>query len=53
MSSSGRIAANGQELYFEIHGHGPPLVLVMGIVVPPESWRVPYAASRVGAVVFS
>jgi len=23
------------------------------IVVPPESWRVPYAASRSGAAVFS
>jgi 3-oxoadipate enol-lactonase len=30
VSRSGTIRTNGQELYYEIHGAGPPLVLVMG-----------------------
>ena len=31
MTRSGSIHANDQNLYFEVHGDGPPLVLVMGI----------------------
>ena len=31
MSKTGTVRANGQELYYEVHGEGQPLVLVMGI----------------------
>lgn len=31
MSRSDTVRANGQELYYEVHGEGQPLVLVMGI----------------------
>lgn len=35
---SGTIEANGQNLYYEIHGEGPPLVLVMGIGYDATLW---------------
>jgi 3-oxoadipate enol-lactonase len=53
MSRSGTVHANGQELYFEIHGEGPPLVLVMGIGYDATLWtlaQVP-ALSRMFQVV--
>ena len=31
MSKSGTVRAIGQELYYEVHGEGQPLVMVMGI----------------------
>jgi 3-oxoadipate enol-lactonase len=37
---SGTVAANGQELYYEIHGEGPPLVLVMGIGYDSSLWTL-------------
>jgi pimeloyl-ACP methyl ester carboxylesterase len=37
---SGTVAANGQELYYEIHGQGPPLVLVMGIGYDSSLWTL-------------
>src|SRR5688572_16270423 len=40
MSRSGTVRANGQELYFEIHGEGPPLVLVMGIGYDATLWTI-------------
>lgn len=55
MSRSGKIAANGQELYFEIHGHGPPLVLVMGIGYDASLWtlhQVPALSRRFTVITF-
>ena len=40
MSKSGTVHANGQKLYFEIHGEGPPLVLVMGIGYDATLWTL-------------
>jgi 3-oxoadipate enol-lactonase len=46
---SGVVSANGQELYYEIHGAGPPLVLVMGIGYDSSLWtleQVPALSTR-------
>jgi 3-oxoadipate enol-lactonase len=46
---SGTVRANGQELYYEIHGAGPPLVLVMGIGYDSSLWtlhQVPVLSTR-------
>ena len=37
---SGTVQANGQELYYEVHGNGPPLVLVMGIGYDSSLWTL-------------
>jgi 3-oxoadipate enol-lactonase len=37
---SGTVHANGQDLYYEIHGDGPPLVLVMGIGYDSSLWTL-------------
>ena len=37
---SGTVQANGQQLYYEIHGDGPPLVLVMGIGYDSSLWTL-------------
>lgn len=38
--SSGTVQANGQVLYYEIHGEGPALVLVMGIGYDSSLWTL-------------
>ena len=46
---AGTVQANGQELYYEIHGNGPPLVLVMGIGYDSSLWtlaQVPALSTR-------
>jgi 3-oxoadipate enol-lactonase len=46
---SGTVGTNGQELYYEIHGDGPPLVLVMGIGYDSSLWtlqQVPVLSTR-------
>src|SRR4051795_7216179 len=46
---SGTVQANGQQLYYEIHGDGPPLVLVMGIGYDSSLWtlqQVPVLSTR-------
>jgi 3-oxoadipate enol-lactonase len=51
---SGTVASNGQELYYEIHGAGPPLVLVMGIGYDSSLWtleQVPALSTRFQVVV--
>ena len=40
LAQSGTVQANGQELYYELHGQGPPLVLVMGIGYDSSLWTV-------------
>jgi 3-oxoadipate enol-lactonase len=52
---SGTVAANGQQLYYEIHGEGPPLVLVMGIGYDSSLWtlaQVPALSTRFQVVIF-
>ena len=46
---SGTVRTNGQELFYEIHGDGPPLVLVMGIGYDSSLWtlqQVPALSTR-------
>jgi 3-oxoadipate enol-lactonase len=46
---SGTVRTNGQELFYEIHGDGPPLVLVMGIGYDSSLWtlqQVPVLCTR-------
>lgn len=46
---SGIVSANGQQIYYEIHGAGPPLVLVMGIGYDSSLWtlqQVPALSTR-------
>ena len=46
---SGTVSTNGQDLYYEIHGDGPPLVLVMGIGYDSTLWtlqQVPELSTR-------
>jgi 3-oxoadipate enol-lactonase len=55
MSRSGTVHANGQELYFEVHGAGPPLVLVMGIGYDATLWtlaQVPALSRTFQVVIF-
>jgi 3-oxoadipate enol-lactonase len=55
MSRSGTVRANGQELYFEVHGEGPPLVLVMGIGYDATLWtlaQVPGLSQMFQVVIF-
>jgi 3-oxoadipate enol-lactonase len=40
LAQSGTVHANGQELYYELHGEGPPLVLVMGIGYDSSLWTL-------------
>jgi pimeloyl-ACP methyl ester carboxylesterase len=40
MSRTGKVRANSQELYFEVHGQGPVLVLVMGIGYDATLWTL-------------
>jgi 3-oxoadipate enol-lactonase len=37
---SGTVQANGQQLYYEVHGDGPPLVLLMGIGYDSSLWTL-------------
>ena len=40
LAQSGTVQANGQALYYEVHGEGPPLVLVMGIGYDSSLWTL-------------
>ena len=49
VARSGTVHTNGQELYYEIHGDGPPLVLLMGIGYDSSLWtlqQVPELSTR-------
>jgi pimeloyl-ACP methyl ester carboxylesterase len=55
MSRTGTIRTNGQTLYFEVHGDGPPLILVMGIGYDSGLWmlqQVPALSRRFQVIVF-
>lgn len=43
-SSTGKVPVGGAELYYEIHGDGPPLVLLHGGVTPSETFGAPLTA---------
>lgn len=46
---SGTVHTNGQQLFYEMHGDGPPLVLVMGIGYDSSLWalhQVPVLSTR-------
>src|SRR4051794_34319428 len=46
---SGTVRTNGQELFYQTHGDGPPLVLVMGIGYDSSLWtlqQVPELSTR-------
>jgi 3-oxoadipate enol-lactonase len=54
-ATSGTVHANGQELYFEAHGQGSPLVLVMGIGYDSSLWdlhQVPALSKRFHVITF-
>jgi 3-oxoadipate enol-lactonase len=54
-SRSGTARANGQELYYEVHGEGQPLVLVMGIGYDSTLWtlaQVPALSRKFQVVIF-
>jgi pimeloyl-ACP methyl ester carboxylesterase len=49
------IRTNGQDLYYETHGEGPPLVLVMGIGYDSSLWKlaqVPALSKRFRVIIF-
>jgi pimeloyl-ACP methyl ester carboxylesterase len=55
METSGTVRVNQQELYFEVHGEGDPVVLIMGIGYDSSLWKlhqVPALARRFRVVVF-
>ena len=50
---SGIVRTNGQELFYEIHGEGPPLVMLMGIGYDSSLWtlqQVPVLLTRFSVV---
>ena len=55
MATSGIAPANGQSLYYEVHGDGEPLVLIMGIGYDSSLWmlhQVPVLSKQFKVVVF-
>jgi 3-oxoadipate enol-lactonase len=54
-SRSGTVHANGQELYYEVHGEGRPLVMVMGIGYDSTLWtlaQVPALSQKFQVFIF-
>ena len=54
LAPSGTVQANGQHLYYEVHGDGPPLVLLMGIGYDSSLWslaQVPALSTQFRVVV--
>lgn len=52
---SGRVESNGQTIYWESHGEGTPLVLVMGIGYDATLWglhQVPFFSKHFRTIVF-
>lgn len=55
MSKSGTVRSDGAELYFEVYGEGPQIVLVMGIGYDSSLWtlaQVPALSQRFQVVIF-
>ena len=54
-SRSGTVHANGQDLYYEVHGEGRPLVMVMGIGYDSTLWtlaQVPALSQKFQVIIF-
>jgi 3-oxoadipate enol-lactonase len=54
-ATSGTVRANGQELYYEVHGEGQPLVMVMGIGYDSSLWtlaQVPALSAKFQVIIF-
>ena len=51
---SGHVTANGQRLYFEIHGQGEPLVMIMGLGGDITAWQmqIPVLKEHFKVIVF-
>lgn len=52
---SGNIDSNGQRLYYEVHGEGMPLVLIMGIGQDSSAWgphQIPVFSSEFQVIAF-
>jgi pimeloyl-ACP methyl ester carboxylesterase len=51
---SGYVAANGQKLYYEIHGEGEPLLLIMGLGGDVTGWalQIPALAKHCQVIAF-
>ena len=47
-SSTGKVTVGDVEIYYEIHGDGPPLVLLHGGVNPSDTFGAPLAAMAKG-----
>ena len=55
MPKSGTVSANGRQLYYEVHGDGEALVLIMGIGYDSSLWllqQVPVLARHFKVVIF-
>ncbi|MBI2378972.1 MAG: alpha/beta fold hydrolase [Deltaproteobacteria bacterium] len=54
MEATSTVRANGQTIYYEAHGDGPPLVLVMGIGYDSSLWgqQVPPLSKRFRTIIF-
>jgi pimeloyl-ACP methyl ester carboxylesterase len=53
--AKGTINCNGQDIYYEIHGEGPPLILIMGIGYDATLWslhQVPVLSQEFKVIVF-
>jgi len=46
--------ANGIEIYYEVHGEGPPLLLIMGLGANATAWwkQVPAFSERYRVIAF-
>lgn len=52
---SGKVGSNGQELYYEVHGEGMPLFLIMGIGFDATLWglnQIPAFSSEFQVIAF-
>ncbi|MFW9779530.1 MAG: alpha/beta fold hydrolase [Candidatus Heimdallarchaeota archaeon] len=52
---SGKIETNGQSLYYEVHGEGSPLILIMGIGYDATLWglhQIPVFSKNYQVIVF-
>lgn len=51
---SGLVVANDQELYYEVHGKGKPLLLIQGLGVDSSGWamQIPVFAEQFQVIVF-
>jgi 3-oxoadipate enol-lactonase len=54
-TQNGMIASNGQQIYYEVHGDGEPLILIMGIGYDSSLWglyQIPVLSQEFKVIVF-